>query len=133
MTASGYCLRYAAAIRRANDVLKCFDGPARTVSPGVSPPSSRPERATLIIGTEVGTISFALKNFDFERIFESFDREFFLSLSIMLMQKSPLMYFLIRDRSNGDNSHAKDARNVAFPCVQSQVVLGGFSNNRSIL
>jgi hypothetical protein len=46
---------------RANPVLKCLDGPANIVRPGVIPPSTEPESATLIIGTEVVIISFLVK------------------------------------------------------------------------
>ena len=46
----------------AKEVLKCFDGPAKTVKPEVRPPSIEPDKATFIIGTLVGTISFSLKN-----------------------------------------------------------------------
>ena len=43
----------------ANDVLKCFDGPANTVSPLVSPPSRSPLSATLTIGTPVSISSLS--------------------------------------------------------------------------
>ncbi|MNL79775.1 hypothetical protein D3C87_2064530 [compost metagenome] len=65
-----------------NEVLKCLDGPASTVSPGVRPPSTDPESATLIIGTDVETFSLLLKNLDSERTSVFFSFEFFLSLSI---------------------------------------------------
>jgi hypothetical protein len=54
---------------KLNAVLKCFDGPAHIVRPGVNPPSNLPDNATLIIGTSVVIISFSLKNFDLERIY----------------------------------------------------------------
>ena len=49
---------YAEAMSRPNALLKCLEGPANMVRPGVIPPSSEPESATLIIGTSVCTISF---------------------------------------------------------------------------
>ena len=47
-------------------VLKLFDAPATTVSPGSKPPSSDPLNAIFRIGRSVGMISFALKNDDLE-------------------------------------------------------------------
>ena len=41
------------ASSNAKAVLKCLEGPANTVRPGIRPPSSLPDNATLIIGTEV--------------------------------------------------------------------------------
>ena len=70
---------------KLNAVLKCFDGPAHIVRPGVNPPSNLPDNATLIIGTSVVIISFSLKNFDLERIELSLIVEFFFNLSKMLM------------------------------------------------
>ena len=55
------------AIINANEVLKCLEGPANTVSPGAKPPSTEPDRATFNIGTSVVTISFSVKNLDSER------------------------------------------------------------------
>ena len=56
-----YFLRKEDAINRAKPVLKCLDGPANIVRPGVIPPSTEPDNATLIIGTGVGIISFFVK------------------------------------------------------------------------
>ena len=81
---------YALAINRLNAVLKCLDGPAHIVRPGAKPPSNRPESATLIMGIDVGIISFSIKNLDFARIDESLIVEFFLILSssdIMILRK----------------------------------------------
>ena len=82
---------YDLAISKLNAVLKCFDGPAHIVRPGVNPPSRRPDNATLIIGTSVVIISFSVKNFDLERIELSLIVEFFFNLSSMLMQ-TPQMF-----------------------------------------
>ena len=49
------------------------------------PPSSEPESATLTIGTLVCTISFLLKNFDFDNIAESLIVVFFFNLSNKLI------------------------------------------------
>jgi hypothetical protein len=80
-TASGYFSRYDLAISREKAVLKCLDGPAHIVRPGVRPPSSLPDRAMLIAGTVVGTMSFLVKNLDSDRMAVSLIVEFFLSLS----------------------------------------------------
>jgi len=67
----------------AKEVLKCLDGPARTVRPGEIPPSIDPDNATLTIGTGVEVISFSLKKMDSDKIEDSLVLLFFLSLSIM--------------------------------------------------
>jgi hypothetical protein len=77
-----YFFRNDEAMSKAKPVLKCFDGPASMVSPGTIPPSTLPESATLIIGTEVGIISFFAKillsaNVDVKAIVE-----FLISLSL---------------------------------------------------
>jgi hypothetical protein len=76
---------YDLAIKRLNADLKCLEGPAHIVKPGVRPPSSLPLNATFTIGIPVGIISFSLKNFDFERIDASLIVEFFLILSNKLI------------------------------------------------
>jgi len=67
-------------MRRLKAVLKCLLGPAHIVRPGVRPPSSRPLRARLMIGIDVGIMSFFVKNFDSERIAVSLMVEFFCNL-----------------------------------------------------
>ena len=66
---------------KAKEVLKCLDGPANTVRPGVIPPSTDPDSATLIIGTSVGTMSFSLKNLDSDNTSVVLSFEFFFSYS----------------------------------------------------
>ena len=83
MTASGFALRYAPAMSKANDVLKCLEGPASTVRPGEIPPSIDPDSATLTIGTSVETISFSVKNLLVDKVEVSLIFEFFFSLSII--------------------------------------------------
>ena len=68
-----------------NAVLKCFDGPAHIVRPGVKPPSSLPLKATLMIGTDVVIISLLVKNFDLDNIADSLTLLFFLILSSILI------------------------------------------------
>ena len=58
-------------------------GPAKTVRPGVTPPSILPLNATFTIGTLVGTISCSVKNLLFDRISVVLIFEFFFSLSII--------------------------------------------------
>ena len=67
----------------ANEVLKCFDGPAKTVSPGARPPSVEPDKATLIIGISVGTISFSVKNLESDNTSVNWTLLFFFNLSII--------------------------------------------------
>jgi hypothetical protein len=76
---------YDLAINKLNAVLKCFDGPAHIVRPGVRPPSNLPDNATFTIGMDVGIISFSVKNFDLDRIALSLIVEFFLILSNKLI------------------------------------------------
>ena len=64
---SEYLFRNDEANSSAKPVLKCFDGAANIVSPGNSPPSTEPDNATLIIGTDVVIISFSVNNSDFSR------------------------------------------------------------------
>ena len=56
-----YFFKNEEASNKAKPVLKCLEGPANIVKPGVIPPSTVPDSATLIIGTEVGIISFLVK------------------------------------------------------------------------
>ena len=75
---------YDLAINKLKAVLKCLEGPAHIVRPGVKPPSNLPDNATLTIGTSVGTTSLSLKNFDLDNIELSLMVEFFFNLSSKL-------------------------------------------------
>ena len=72
---------YACATKRLNIVLKCFEGPANIVRPGVKPPSNLPDNATFIMGTSVGIISFSVKKTDWSNIAVSLMVLFFFNLS----------------------------------------------------
>ena len=77
--------KYDFAINKLNAVLKCLDGPAHIVRPGVNPPSILPDNATFTIGISVGIISFSVKNLEVERIELSLMVELFFILSSILL------------------------------------------------
>src|SRR5688500_465315 len=64
MTPSEYLSRNALAINNIKPVLKLRLGPAIIVTPGRSPPSTSPDKAMLIAGTEVVMKFFGPKNLD---------------------------------------------------------------------
>ena len=59
---------YDLAINKLNAVLKCFEGPAHIVRPGVKPPSNRPDNATLTTGIGVEITSFSPNNLESSKI-----------------------------------------------------------------